>query len=575
MQDDRHLKTVFQSYRVFGVFIAVLTIGLIVAFCLAGSSKSAAYPPVLSAADARAYRTVFAAQDRGDYAQADARLKNIRNDVLFGAVYAQRYISSSYRADFSDLKIWMDRFADRPEAERIYKLAMQRKPAGFKGELKTPVHFVEISPLPSVFTNKTPEPKRSADQTAKMRALNSSINSLIANLKIKDAIQQLEKTSKTGLLTQRDYDRLQAAIAKAALQGGQPTRAYALARLSAIHSGDKVPEAAWIAGLAAWRKGYDRKAEFYFAQAAHSAYADDNLKAAAFYWAGRAARRQGRGTEGAYFANASSYQHDFYGLIAAQIAPPPDLNAATLNRLRQNPALRRAKALIEAGRPVMAEEELKAASCAQRDLKPAIEAFARAQGLSAFAPKSNETHVAALPRLVWAPQNGFTVDPLLIQAIAHRESRFDPAARSFKGASGLMQIMPDTADEVAEDLGRQSYNLDDPRTNIAFGQRYIENLLKDSKVQGNLISLLVAYNAGPGKLARWKETAAPMDDDLYFMESLPSAETRAYVRNVLRTYWMLALQNGETAPSLEALAIGKAPLYADAGRAAVQVADSR
>lgn len=107
------------------------------------------------------------------------------------------------------------------------------------------------------------------------------------------------------------------------------------------------------------------------------------------------------------------------------------------------------------------------------------------------------------------------VDARLVEAIIAVESAFDPGAVSPKGAMGLMQLMPDTADRYAV------HNPFDPVQNIAGGIRYLRDLL--SRFHGNLRWALAAYNAG--------ETAV----DTY-QGIPPYRETRTYVQKVLRHY---------------------------------------
>jgi soluble lytic murein transglycosylase-like protein len=81
----------------------------------------------------------------------------------------------------------------------------------------------------------------------------------------------------------------------------------------------------------------------------------------------------------------------------------------------------------------------------------------------------------------------------LLVAVAWEESRMDPRARSSAGARGLLQLMPTTAPTVAPQL-------DDPRTNIVAGARYLNLLVK--RFDGDLELALAAYNAGPTAVER-------------------------------------------------------------------------
>jgi hypothetical protein len=88
----------------------------------------------------------------------------------------------------------------------------------------------------------------------------------------------------------------------------------------------------------------------------------------------------------------------------------------------------------------------------------------------------------------------YNVDPSLIKAIIHTESAFDNQAVSRCGAQGLMQLMPETAEEL------QVANPFNPWENIDGGTRYFRSLL--DSFNEDLILSLAAYNAGPGVVAR-------------------------------------------------------------------------
>ena len=114
----------------------------------------------------------------------------------------------------------------------------------------------------------------------------------------------------------------------------------------------------------------------------------------------------------------------------------------------------------------------------------------------------------------------YDLDGLLLASMVEVESSFDPQARSHRGAVGLMQLLPSTA----EGLGREPLSLEDlhdPIVNIDRGARYLRQLL--DRFEGDLELALAAYNAGPGNVRRYGGIP-------------PFRETRRYVQKVLSLY---------------------------------------
>lgn len=124
-------------------------------------------------------------------------------------------------------------------------------------------------------------------------------------------------------------------------------------------------------------------------------------------------------------------------------------------------------------------------------------------------------------------QSGQT-DPLLLLAIARKESQFDPLAVSSANAQGLLQIQPATAQK----LSGENPNLLDPEKNIMLGAKYVKEL--QSRL-GQLTLVLAAYNAGEEPVGRWQKRYRTTDPIL-FMDLIPYRETRDYVGYVLANY---------------------------------------
>lgn len=127
------------------------------------------------------------------------------------------------------------------------------------------------------------------------------------------------------------------------------------------------------------------------------------------------------------------------------------------------------------------------------------------------------------------------IDPALIYAVMKQESLFDPLAVSRSGAIGLMQLLESTARWKAEKTGFGLRDVFDPEENIYLGTAYLRYLLDMWK--GNLVKTIASYNAGQGRVAKWKD----YEDRFLFIEMIPYEETRNYVKKVLRNYYIYSL----------------------------------
>jgi soluble lytic murein transglycosylase-like protein len=153
---------------------------------------------------------------------------------------------------------------------------------------------------------------------------------------------------------------------------------------------------------------------------------------------------------------------------------------------------------------------------------------------------------ARYPSPAWKPARGWRVDPSLVFAHTLQESGFRAQVVSSAGATGLMQVRPGTAGDIAR--GRGEYfdprQLTDPGTNIEYGQSYLEFLRDDRGTGGLLPKVIAAYNCGPLPVAEWNSRQIDGGDPLLYIESIPYWETRGYVPIILRNYWVYEQKAG-------------------------------
>ncbi len=399
------------------------------------------------------------------------------------------------------------------------------------------------------------------------------------------ALKRLSHDKAVPYLDPVEKDQLKTVIARGYLLAGKLDQAYELSSGAAKRSGTYIPQAGWIGGLAAWRQDKFNDAARMFANSAEASHSSAWQASASAYWASRAYARAGQPQHiSGWLKKAAAHPRTFYGLIATRSLgldydfnwDVPALTAAHRKTLEDHPQAREAMALVKQGHPHRASALLaKIDMSGNPALREAIMAYAASKNLSAVAMQLAQTQAhpdggyydsVLYPLIPWKPKDGYTVDRALVHAIIRQESKFNPSAVSHRGAQGLMQVMPSTADYI---IGKTLFKnkdshakLRDPQTNIEVGQRYIEKLLYQDHVDTELFSLVVAYNAGPGNLRKWKRELAEMKDDpLLFIESIPMGETRAYVERVMSNYWIYRLRMKQSVPSLDAVAGGQWAQY--------------
>jgi len=132
----------------------------------------------------------------------------------------------------------------------------------------------------------------------------------------------------------------------------------------------------------------------------------------------------------------------------------------------------------------------------------------------------------------------YGVDKYLVHSIIRTESFFDENAVSVKGAKGLMQIMPETGEWIAEKINLENFTEDDLfdcEKNIMMGVWYISYL--SERFNGNLINIVAAYNAGPTNVSKWL-AEKDFSEDGENLTDIPFEETRKYRDKVTNAYEM-------------------------------------
>ncbi len=182
------------------------------------------------------------------------------------------------------------------------------------------------------------------------------------------------------------------------------------------------------------------------------------------------------------------------------------------------------RALADAGLCALAAEIANVTGWGLRDDAPTLER------LRVFYPRAYWGDVQRMAR-----ETG--LDPYLILAVGRQESIFQSRVVSPAGATGVMQLMPGTADWLARIEpavnGDHVGDLTDPANSLRLGAYYLIRMVERN--DANLVYALASYNAGPGNVSKWKRQI-PTSDMEAFLESIPFAETRGFVKKVLGNY---------------------------------------
>jgi peptidoglycan lytic transglycosylase len=287
----------------------------------------------------------------------------------------------------------------------------------------------------------------------------------------------------------------------------------------------------------------------------------------ALYWTGRAYERHAERVkaEGAYARILRESPRSYYGMLAARrVSTAIDAAAEPSIRLPANPhevlaadpGFTRVDLLRRIGLTEFALLEL------EDVVSRAVGDPVRLYAMSSAYVKEERYHMALrivrrhlsavttsghpdVPRAFWEMVYPFGwrsevseaaeragLDPFFVAAVVREESSYYPRAVSRAGARGLMQLMPATAQPLAENRGlafRNGSLLDEPGPNVQLGTSFLAGLVREF---GDPRLALAAYNAGPRRARQWwKERKT--DDVEAWIEQIPYDETRGYVKKVM------------------------------------------
>lgn len=539
---------------------------------------AAVHLDVLSDADESLYSQIFTLQDAEKISAAEKLERQITDPILKNEVLFQRYTSKTYHTKGTELKAWMDKYANMPGAVRMEKLARIKQTT------------VKPARVPNILSGGgSIETAQSETWTAKRYS--NSIESTITKFKkairngsTKTARNILEDKSFKRGLTESDYGRLAGRLSYVYYTNGEDE----LAKKWGFVASDADSEyGLWTMGLLYFKEKKYKESEKYFSKILQLQQINNARKTEAAFWAGRAADENGDWTAAKkYWKIAAAHPMAFYGALAAtMLGDVPEyeffeqeLSDEDIEELRRDKYGKMALALLQVKRKDRAEEYLKYMITARVSDKSlhSINSVATAYGLPRVAIQASGVikdrgileidedviYSAQYPLPDWEPMGGWSIDRALLLAITKQESGFRTNVKSGAGANGLMQIMPSTAKRVARanKVKMSDIDMSNPEHNMFLGQQYIVDLLEHPNIHNNIIKMLIAYNAGMGQLVKY-EKSFETNDPLLYLESFPAYETRGYIKRVMANLWLYRARLGQPLTTLKVLAESKWPLY--------------
>ncbi len=489
-------------------------------------SNGVGLPQPLAPSEAARIRRVFALQRQNQMPAAIAETARLTDTTLLGYILADRLLAYPARSAAPALSEWLGRYADLPDAVAVYSLLLKRLPPG----VKPPAAPVAVG-------------------------LASASDPMVA-----------------------DTMPAAASAARDAFVRGHDMLAYRMGRQAFERSHGKDGQAAYVAGLASWRRGYFDTAASLFESASTSEGAGPGLRASAAFWAARAHFRQDKNDESwrPWIVRAAAEPNTLHGMIARRMLGQtlqaslqnPILTQADIDAIDATDRGHRAFALLQVGQAPRAEHELRRLWPETQNDQPLARALflvAETAGLDDLVSDLSGlvgATQAELPVPILRPRGGFQLDPALVYAVAHVESNFNSKSVSGAGANGMMQLMPVVAATVSQHTKPENVEtvLQDPAQNLKIGQQYLAYLSRHDMAGDDLLRVLASYNSGPAAVQKWANAAD--NDPLLFLETIPLNETRHFVHQTLTNIWFYAARFSLPSPSLDALASGNWPRFA-------------
>jgi len=542
---------------------------------LSDAAKNINEEIILNSEDKKKYEKIFSLQKIGKWQEASEIIKLLNNKILLGHVKYQKLMHpTKYRSKYKELKEWLILYSDHPMSDKIWKLADKRKPKNTKS-LRRPLKLNRLAGSGRDFKSIIPLENFSIPK--KHNTIYKNIRSLVKRGRPTQALKTLNNSNLPNYIE----DDLKGIISAGYYAVGKDKVSMKIAINAASRSGIDNPKLYWRAGLASYRLNKKEVALKHFIQLS-KIKKNIWLKSAGAYWAAKIYLEFNNELEARNnFMIAAEQVNTFYGQLAIEYLGYKENIVWVVKKpggffkldILNNDHVKRALALSSIGKYGEADQEIRFVYGILGNDKiyelleltnylnlPAVQ-FRLGDKLF---QQGDLSYLALYPSPQWFNNQEKKIDEVLLWSLMRKESSFYLKAKSPRSARGLLQLMPSTARTVMRDRsirGSNLWKLYDLEYNILIGQKLLLRLMGQENISDSLVPLLMAWNAGPTRYKKWNEKIKIYSDPLLYIESIPSYETRWFVKKVLKNMWIYRDKFQQPKLSRKALVNNSWPKY--------------
>ena len=545
---------------------------------------------ILNSSDKKIYKEVFKLQSMQIKSRNSKiwkkieRLKNqIDNKILIGTLNADKYLHpTGWRSSYRELRDWLNEYHDHPDAYKIYRLALRRKSVKSKPPKKPSGDFLNGYGNISKDLIKPTFPLATSKYRKDSFQISIKIRRAIRRKNLDYVENSLSSKKTKQKLTLQELAQLRAELAHAYFIFKEDEKSLRQARISISLSGHNNALAFWSGGLASWRLGNLKLSKWFFNNLSDLKDGPESILSAGSFWSAKLAYHMGEYKNvNRYLYRAIKYDRTFYSTLSKASLGYQDnydfklqnISKQFISKLKSFKAGKRILGLLQISEHHKASREFRKLIFNFNEKEyPEIISFASKNNMPGFAFRlsailRNDYNKILLGGLYPVPDWDFSTLPIkdksLLFSISRQESGFNPRAKSYANALGLMQVLPSTASFIMKDRAyRKKEILFDEEKNLFVASKYIQFLFELDIIKKDVSKMLASYNAGPGNFSKWSKNFYTTEiDPIFMIETLPARQTRNYIKLVLTNLWIYKIRLKEKPNLLFKLASGSIPKY--------------